>query len=57
VLILLALAKNKISLSEFKDCLDLIITSGFWLTVDVYQRALDEAQSIAKEKRRHQSPN
>lgn len=50
--LLLALAKSQLTFSEFKECLDLLITSGFWLTVDVYKRALDEAQSIVNEMRR-----
>jgi predicted nucleic acid-binding protein len=45
--LLLALAKTTLTYREFKDCLDLLITSGFWLTVDVYSRALEEAQTIA----------
>lgn len=48
--LLLALAKNQLTFSEFKECLDLLITSGFWLTVDVYKRALDEAQTITNDR-------
>ena len=51
--LLLALAKSQLTLSEFKDCLDLLISKGFWLTVDVYKRALVEAQSIVNEGKRH----
>lgn len=50
--LLLALARNKLTFDEFKDCLDLLITSGFWLTVDVYKRALQEAKSIEDERGR-----
>lgn len=50
--LLLALARGQLGFSAFKDCLDRLISSGFWLTVDVYRRALDEAQSIANERRR-----
>ena len=50
-ILLLALAKNILTFSEFKEYLDLLITSGFWLTVDVYKRALDEAQSRVNERR------
>lgn len=54
--LLLALAKSQLTFNEFKECLDQLITSGFWLTVDVYKRALDEAQIIAdKSKRQKQS--
>ena len=49
--LLLALAKSQLTFSEFKECLDLLITSSFWLTVDVYKRALDEAQTIANERK------
>ncbi|MFQ6074752.1 MAG: DUF3368 domain-containing protein [Candidatus Bathyarchaeia archaeon] len=44
-ILLLALSKNQLTLSEYKECLDLLITSGFWLTVDVYKKALEKAQS------------
>ena len=46
--LLLALATNRLTFSEFKDCLDLLITTGFWLTVDVYRKALKEAESIGE---------
>jgi len=48
--LLLALARDRITLREFRECLDSLITSGFWLTVDVYNKALEEAESIAKRK-------
>ena len=48
--LLLALAKNQLTLNEFKECLDRLIGSGFWLSVDVYNKALEEARSIAKGK-------
>lgn len=44
--LLLALAENQLTLDEFEECIDLLITNGFWLTVDVYKRALEEARSI-----------
>jgi len=50
--LLLALANNQLTFSEFKECLDLLINSGFWLTVDVYKKALERAQSIVDEHRR-----
>lgn len=46
--LLLALATDRLTFSEFKDCLDLLISSGFWLTVDVYRKALEEAESMDK---------
>ena len=48
--LLLALARNQLTLNEFKECLDRLIGSGFWLYVDVYNKALEEARSIAKRK-------
>lgn len=48
--LLLALAGDRITLREFRECLDSLITSGFWLTVDVYNKALEGAESIAKRK-------
>jgi len=48
--LLLALAKNQLTIGEFKECLDRLMTFGFWLSVDVYNKALEEAQSIAKGK-------
>jgi len=48
--LLLALARDELTLNEFKECLDGLIASGFWLSIDVYNKALEEAQSIAKRK-------
>ena len=48
--LLLALARDRITLREFRECLDSLLASGFWLTVDVYNKALEEAESIAKRK-------
>jgi predicted nucleic acid-binding protein len=48
--LLLALARGELTLNEFKECLDMLIASGFWLSIDVYNKALEEAQSIAKRK-------
>ena len=45
--LLLALAEKQLTLDEFEECLDLLIATGFWLTVDVYKRAMDEARSLA----------
>jgi predicted nucleic acid-binding protein len=45
--LLLALAEGRLTFNEFKECLDRLIASGFWLYVDVYNRALEEARSIA----------
>jgi len=49
--LLLALAKNQLTISEFKECLDRLVAFGFWLTVDVYNKALEEAQSIVKRRK------
>jgi len=49
--LLFALGKGELTLNEFKACLDNLIASGFWLSVDVYNKALEEAQSIAKRKK------
>lgn len=49
--LLLALGKGELTLDEFKECLDNLIASGFWLSVDVYNKALEEAQSIVKRKK------
>jgi len=46
--LLLALARDQMTLREFRECLDTLIASGFWLSVDAYNKALEEAQSIAK---------
>jgi len=51
-ILLLALAKNQLTPNEFKECLDLLIASGFWLTVDVYKKALEKAQSTANNEER-----
>lgn len=48
--LLLALARDQLTFNEFKECLDSLIASGFWLSVDVYNKALEEARSIAKRK-------
>jgi predicted nucleic acid-binding protein len=48
--LLLALAKDRLTLQEFRECLDGLLASGFWLKVDVYNEALEAARSIAKRK-------
>jgi len=48
--LLLALAWDELTLDEFKECLDGLIASGFWLSIDVYNGVLEEAQSIVKRK-------
>jgi predicted nucleic acid-binding protein len=48
--LLLALAKDRLTLQEFRECLNGLLASGFWLTVDVYNEALEAARSIAKRK-------
>ena len=48
--LLLALAKDRLTLQEFRESLDGLLASGFWLTVDVYNEALEAARSIAKRK-------
>jgi hypothetical protein len=49
--LLLALGRGGLTLDEFEECLDNLIASGFWLSVDVYNRSLEEAQSIARRKK------
>jgi len=46
--LLLALAEQRLTLVEFRKSLDNLVASGFWLTVDVYSKVLDEADSIAR---------
>ena len=53
--LLLALAEGRLTFNEFKECLDRLIASGFWLSVDVYNRALEEARSIAKKEENEKS--
>jgi len=48
--LLLALAIDRLTLQEFRESLDGLLASGFWLTVDVYNEALEAARSIAKRK-------
>jgi len=50
--LLLALARRELTLDEFEECLDNLIASGFWLSVDVYNKVLEEAQSIAERNER-----
>jgi len=50
VVLLLAVARDGLTFNEFKECLDMLIASGFWLSIDVYNEVLEEAQSIAKRK-------
>lgn len=47
--LLLALARDRITLSEFRECLDSLLASGFWLTIDVYNEALEAARSMVKD--------
>ncbi len=49
--LLLALARDQLTFNEFKECLDRLISLGFWLSVDVYRGALEEASSIEKGKK------
>ncbi|MDI6905600.1 MAG: DUF3368 domain-containing protein [Candidatus Bathyarchaeia archaeon] len=44
------MARDELTFNEFRECLDGLIASGFWLSIDVYNKALEEAQSIAKRK-------
>lgn len=48
--LLLALARDQITFSEFRECLDSLLASGFWLTVEVYNEAVRAAQSIVERK-------
>jgi predicted nucleic acid-binding protein len=47
--LLIGLAEGCLALGEFMECLDLLVGSGFWLSVDVYRRAVAEARLIAGE--------
>jgi len=49
--LLLALAKGHMTIDDFKECLDRLTNSGFWLSVDVYARAMEEARSIAERRK------
>lgn len=49
--LLLALAMEKLTLNEFRECLDGLIALGFWLSMDVYNGVLEEARSIARRKK------
>jgi len=48
--LLLALARDQMTLQEFKESVDSLIASGFWLTVDVYNRVMEEAEIISGKK-------
>jgi len=45
--LLLGLARDMLTFAEFKESLDGLISLGFWLSVDVYNRALEEAKSLS----------
>ena len=47
--LLMGLAEGSLALGEFVECLDLLVGSGFWLSVDVYRKAMAEARLIAGE--------
>lgn len=53
-ILLLALVQGHINYNELKDCIDSLTTKGFWLTVDVYNKMLEEAKSIDEKKLREQ---
>lgn len=44
--LLLALARDKLTFNEFKECLDRLISLGFWLSVDIYREALEAARTV-----------
>jgi len=44
--LLLGLSEDCLALDEFFECLDSLIGSGFWLSVDVYRKAVTAARSI-----------
>ena len=48
--LLLALARDQMTPQEFRGCLDGLLASGFWLTVDVYNKVLEEAELLSKRK-------
>jgi len=45
--LLLGLARGMLTFAEFKESLAGLISLGFWLSVDVYNRALEEARSLS----------
>jgi len=47
--LLLALARDQVTPQEFKERLDGLLDSGFWLTVDVYNKVLEEAEEMKKD--------
>jgi hypothetical protein len=47
--LLSALASGILGLEEFVDCIDTMIELGFRLSVEIYRRALEEANRIATE--------
>jgi len=49
-ILLLAHALSRLTFNEFKENLDNLIAQGFWLSVDVYNRILEEARELPKRK-------
>jgi len=47
--LLLTLAEKLLTFTEFKDSLDKLLSVGFWLTVDVYNKALEVARQFTEE--------
>jgi len=45
--LLLASARGMLTFADFKESLDGLISLGFWLSVDVYNRAIEEARSLS----------
>jgi len=46
--LLLALSRAQLTLEDFRECLSSLVAVGFWLSVDVYNEALKEAESVEK---------
>lgn len=47
--LILACANGSLSYSEFKESLDALVKAGFWITVDVYNKALEKAKEVLRE--------
>ena len=48
--LLFALAGDELTINKFKECLDRLIASGFWLSIYLHNKALEEAQSTGERK-------
>jgi len=44
----LACANGLLSYTEFKESIDALVKAGFWITIDVYNRALERAKEALR---------